>query len=259
MARARSIKPGFFKNEQLAELPHPARLLFAGLWTIADRAGRLEDRPKRIKAEIFPYENQPVERLLESLNKAGFIIRYESGGNRFIAIPTWNKHQNPHVKEAASTIPAPCEHCADTGNSGTSPADSLNPEPLTLNPEPPIQGDPPSARSSNGTRDPALGQWTLDETYAPLVDLYRHSGKPVIDDDFADGWWPWKNLDIGQKQIRIDRMRANLESQLYDDPNFIPGVRKFIEREYKRELRAPVRRETMSDEVTRLVAARKMR
>ena len=33
-----------------------ARLLFVGLWTIADRNGRLEDRPKRIRAELFPYD-----------------------------------------------------------------------------------------------------------------------------------------------------------------------------------------------------------
>jgi hypothetical protein len=49
MPRTRQIKPGFFKNDELAELPIEARLLFAGLWTIADREGRLEDRPKKIK------------------------------------------------------------------------------------------------------------------------------------------------------------------------------------------------------------------
>ena len=49
MARARNIKPGFFKNEFLAEMPCEVRLLFIGLWTLADREGRLEDRPKRIK------------------------------------------------------------------------------------------------------------------------------------------------------------------------------------------------------------------
>ena len=90
MARARSIKPGFFKNETLAELPPHGRLLYAGLWTIADRSGRLEDRPKRIKAEIFPYENQNVERLLSDLDKSGFIIRYEASGTRYIAIPAWD-------------------------------------------------------------------------------------------------------------------------------------------------------------------------
>ena len=44
--RARNIKPGFFKNDALAELDFAGRLLFIGLWGIADRAGRLEDRPK---------------------------------------------------------------------------------------------------------------------------------------------------------------------------------------------------------------------
>lgn len=123
MARARSIKPGFFRNEDLCGLQPWVRLLFAGLWTIADREGRLEDRPKRIKADVFPYDNFNVERGLAELAKANFIVRYEASGNKFIAIPTWKKHQNPHVKEVASTIPAPCEHSASTGNSGTSPAD----------------------------------------------------------------------------------------------------------------------------------------
>ena len=44
MARARNIKPGFFKNELLVGLPYEYRLLFIGLWTIADRDGRFEDR-----------------------------------------------------------------------------------------------------------------------------------------------------------------------------------------------------------------------
>ena len=61
MARARLLKPGFFRNEMLAELPHATRLLFAGLWLISDREGRLEDRPKRIGADIFPYETLDVD------------------------------------------------------------------------------------------------------------------------------------------------------------------------------------------------------
>ena len=52
MARARSLKPGFFRNADLVELPMEARLMFAGLWVLADREGRLEDRPKQIKIDI---------------------------------------------------------------------------------------------------------------------------------------------------------------------------------------------------------------
>jgi len=36
-----------------------ARLLYPGLWMLADREGRLEDRPLRIKAEILPYDTCP--------------------------------------------------------------------------------------------------------------------------------------------------------------------------------------------------------
>lgn len=57
MARSRNIKPAFFFNEQLAEVAPLGRLLFIGLWTIADREGRLEDRPRKIKAEVLAYDD----------------------------------------------------------------------------------------------------------------------------------------------------------------------------------------------------------
>lgn len=107
MARARNIKPGFFQNDLLAEIDPLGRLLFAGLWTIADRAGRLEDRPKRIKAAVLPYDNCDLDNLLNELAKRGFILRYEVGGEQFIEVQNFVKHQNPHCKEPESTIPAP--------------------------------------------------------------------------------------------------------------------------------------------------------
>lgn len=110
MPRARNIKPGFFKNEVLAELKPAARLLFIGLWTLADREGRLEDRPLRIKAEIFPYDAIDVKPFLESLSAAGFIIQYKVAGRACIQINNFCKHQNPHYKEVPSAIPPPAGH-----------------------------------------------------------------------------------------------------------------------------------------------------
>ena len=132
MARARNIKPGFFSNDKLAEVHPLGRILFAGLWTIADRAGRLEDRPKKIKAEILPYDACNVDKLLDDLQERNFITRYEIGGVRYIQVTAFTKHQNPHKKEAESTIPAPVEHSASTvsepapapAQTGASPADS---------------------------------------------------------------------------------------------------------------------------------------
>jgi hypothetical protein len=107
MARARNIKPGFFKNEDLAECSPWARLCFVGLWTLADREGRLEDRPKRIKAELFAFDSIEVEPLLDELAGRGFIMRYRAEGRTVILIPTFLKHQNPHHREQPSELPSP--------------------------------------------------------------------------------------------------------------------------------------------------------
>ena len=105
MARSRNIKPGFFKNELLAELPFEYRILFQGLWCHADRDGRLEDRPKRLKAEIFPYDDVDVDAGLSALAAKGFIVRYEAEGVRCIEVVNFARHQNPHKKEAPSNLP----------------------------------------------------------------------------------------------------------------------------------------------------------
>jgi len=104
--RARNVKPSFFQNEQLAELPFEARLLFAGLWCLADREGYLEDRPKRIKMHIFPADMLDVEPLLVGLAEQGLIVRYGDAAGRYIHIPNFSKHQRPHINEARSKIPA---------------------------------------------------------------------------------------------------------------------------------------------------------
>jgi hypothetical protein len=105
MARARSIKPGFFSNDELVELPMATRLLFIGLWTIADKEGRLMDRPKKIKMEIFPADDVNCDEALNQLKARNFLQRYEVDGVRYIQITNWSKHQNPHIKEINSVIP----------------------------------------------------------------------------------------------------------------------------------------------------------
>jgi hypothetical protein len=116
--RARIIKPGFFKNEELAEIGPTGMLLFAGLWTLADREGRLEDRPRRIKVEVLPYFDCDVNSLLDELAQRGFIVRYKVRGIAFIAIPSWSKHQQAHVREAESLIPPPSEADEEPENHG---------------------------------------------------------------------------------------------------------------------------------------------
>jgi hypothetical protein len=145
MARTRNLKPGFFKNDDLSELDPFARLLFAGLWTIADRDGRLEDRPKIIKAEILPHDQVDTEALLSQLADRGLIRRYSAGGKKCIDIPKFLKHQNPHKKEVPSELasfdrsiaeekPEQAQEIPDLGSTqtGTSPAFFFPPSPNLL-------------------------------------------------------------------------------------------------------------------------------
>ena len=139
MARSRNIKPGFFLNDELAEVEPLGRLLFAGLWTIADKAGRLKDNPRKIKVCVLPYDDCDADELLNELCKKKFISRYSISGEDYIAILNWKKHQNPHMKEVESEIPcpvgeqseqAPCKNYTSTMQEpvlhGSSPSDSLN-------------------------------------------------------------------------------------------------------------------------------------
>ena len=136
MARARNIKPAIMDNDDLAELAPLTRLLFIYLWMLADREGRLEDRPKRIAAQALPFDrNADAGAMLDDLAAAGFICRYRVDGTAIIQITNFTKHQNPHLREAPSVLPpfqgsdkAQPRQCLGTTQAMPSPADSLIPD-----------------------------------------------------------------------------------------------------------------------------------
>ena len=172
MARARNIKPGFFTNEALVELPMSTRLLFIGLWTLADREGRLEDRPKRIRMELFPADSVDVDQALDELAQAGMIERYEADGVRVVQVVNFAKHQNPHPREAASTLPqnqgnAKANPRQDLGDAKdlSSRAHSLNPSSLIRD----IESD--SAREDFDQADDDQGESTAPKAIRPEVRL----------------------------------------------------------------------------------------
>jgi hypothetical protein len=108
MARSRNIKPGFFMNEVLSDLPFETRLLFIGLWTLADREGRFEDRPRRVRIQLFPLdEGLNIDQMMQDLAGRGFLVRYQSSDINYCQIVNFTKHQSPHHKEVSSDIPAP--------------------------------------------------------------------------------------------------------------------------------------------------------
>ncbi len=205
MARCRSIKPEFFKHEALTELSPLHRLLFIGLWTQADWRGRLEDRPKRLKLDILPWDNCDVNTMLADLWGGGFILRYAVNGKLYIWIPSFTKHQFPNKKEKAvpSTIPAHPEdggglRIADCGvgierqqNSASTipdaPNQQLNAEETRLfiqKHRPDIDTTPMSKASdttqgSSGDRSGTIPVSTGDRVSLPVNPLDRVTVKPL--------------------------------------------------------------------------------
>lgn len=208
MARARNIKPGFFRNADLVELTFEARLLFIGLWTVADRLGRLEDRPKQIKMELFPADNMDCDALLNDLEKIGVIERYKHDGCSYIQVLNFSKHQNPHKDERASTIPpnggyeestvqAPCKHSATSEVVGLIP-DSLLLIPDSLIPDSNANGDscesPSSHQPKVKKKSNSVGRrFTEDDFLKPEWISYCNQTRPDLDprsvfEDFRCHW-----------------------------------------------------------------------
>ena len=115
MARIRMIKPEFFDDPDIADMSLAARLFFVGLWTQADKEGRLVDDMRRLKARIFPFDDVDVEALAVELHGKDLIRRYHAGEKHgYIWIKNFTKHQRPHPKEPASLIPAYQESAGKT-------------------------------------------------------------------------------------------------------------------------------------------------
>jgi hypothetical protein len=186
MARARNIKPGFFKNEELAECTPWARLCFAGLWTLADREGRLEDRPKRIKGELFAYDSIEVDVLLDELQEHGFILRYQVEDTRAIQILEFNKHQTPHYSEKRSVIKTPPLQEYSGKREGIKGHQlQENSEQLQEDSEktPPIKrGSQPPDSLNPDSPNPSL----LNPSLSPYGDCRQPAEKPPADDTGDD-------------------------------------------------------------------------
>ena len=202
--RSRNIKPGFFQNEYLVELPPETRLLFIGLWLIADRDGRLEDRPKKVKMQVFPADSYDVDPMLQELADAQLIVRYEVDSKRYISIPAWHKHQNPHVKEKESTIPAPDSPGASTVQTLLIP-DSLNLIPDSLQKK---------------------GQVTLTARFEDFWKAYPKKVKKKTAKDI----WRRKKLDpLADRRIADVEDRQSVDSRWKD--GYIPDPTTYLNQE----------------------------
>lgn len=99
--RIRSIKPEYWRSDDIVQLDIADRLLFIGLWSYVDDNGVGRDQPALIVADLFAHdmERDPsetfarVSRGLQALANAGLINRYKAGKHKLLEIVSWADHQ----------------------------------------------------------------------------------------------------------------------------------------------------------------------
>jgi hypothetical protein len=96
MARIRTIKPEFWKHEDLSELPAETHMLAAALLNYSDDEGYFKANPKLVKAECCPLRDDStnVRRMLEQLVSIGYIrLFFGTDGKEYGHVAQFLKHQ----------------------------------------------------------------------------------------------------------------------------------------------------------------------
>ncbi|MFC2777582.1 MAG: hypothetical protein ACFN4K_05845, partial [Pauljensenia sp.] len=97
--RIRTIKPEFWRSEDIASLSVEDRLLFIGLWSYVDDNGVGRDEPQLIQCDLYPLDTFTEASLrthggLMRLSQQGLITRYEGpDGRKYLQVNSWDKHQ----------------------------------------------------------------------------------------------------------------------------------------------------------------------
>lgn len=210
MARIRTLKPEFWQDEKLAQLDATTRLVFLGLISQADDAGRLVDNVKLLDGLLFPFTDDTCRGALEVLAQIGRVERYETeSGQRLIQLTGWEKHQKVD-KPSRYVLPAP------TGVRGSSAPPSGHMREVVAN-------------VSRDSRAPTLdlGPTITDQQKDAKASL-SGSGKPNADEAVRVVWTKWveesgrsgseltperrKKIKTRLRSFTVDQLCAAIES-----------------------------------------------
>lgn len=118
MARIRTIKPEFWRDEELSALPAETVLLAIGLLNHADDEGYFNANAKLIESDVFPLRelSGSVPVMLQELHGIGYIKVFSgSDGKRYGQVTNFEKHQ-VISKKTLSKIKHLCEFQEDSGS-----------------------------------------------------------------------------------------------------------------------------------------------
>ncbi len=214
---------------------------------MADCAGRMEDRPKRIKVEVLPYDEVDVDTLLSELVSSGLIVRYDVADQRLIEIPTFARHQRISGKEADTESRFPGMQKKKMGKRSGSNGEAPEKHPESLETEGRRKGDGDDAfavfwKSYPKKKDKETARKAFQKITAELPVILAAVDRFKSDPDWIknDGQFiPYPATWLNGKRWE-DEGTETTEPSLFDgDPERWREFLEFSERSYEPHQYAP--------------------
>ena len=90
MARIRSIKPDFWRDEKIADLSHGCMAFFIGIWNFCDDQGKCPLNPRQLSLWMPVFRSKDILTWVRQLSEVGLI--QVSACSQWILVTNW-KHQ----------------------------------------------------------------------------------------------------------------------------------------------------------------------
>lgn len=97
MARKRMIDPNIWQSEDFGKLSTLAKIVFIGLFSLADDEGRGRCNPVYLKSTLFPYEENirsaDIDKTLSEISSNMSVVLYSYNGSSYYSLLSWDIFQ----------------------------------------------------------------------------------------------------------------------------------------------------------------------
>jgi len=204
MSRIRTIKPGFWKHEELSALPPETHMMAAALLNYADDEGYFNANPKLIKGDCCPLRDDSVNihGMISDLSNIGYLrIGKGMDGRIYGHVINFLEHQKVNRPYPSKIKDLEIEWGCSLNDHGKHTERSLpekEKEKEYIN-KPPYT--PPLKKNSRGTR------WNEDEVpefwLAEARNKYPHWSAEFLEDVVGNFCDYWKGVS-GAKGVKMD-------------------------------------------------------
>ncbi len=233
--RIRTIKPELLEDEKIADLSDAAWRLFVASWLLADDYGNARAGARYLAANVWQDTGKAevAKAALAELVRAQRVLVYEVGGEPYLTIPTWKRHQRidnaskPRVPGPPTNIQEVSRRFAETLGESPRAQAALEKSPLDHRP-------PTNDLRVEGAADAAAEPTPKVKRKAPEI--------PIPDDwqpdagniatgaslGFSSAWVLAEAAKFRSKALETDR-RCVRWDQAFD--NWLRKAREFAERD----------------------------